>query len=81
MADGPQGPFVTAVFAGTPAATRLLPADTIVMCDRTPVRNVAQLSGYLFTCHPGQSVQFTIRRNGQLMAGPIVLAARPAPTP
>ncbi|MDX1523216.1 MAG: trypsin-like peptidase domain-containing protein [Anaerolineae bacterium] len=82
-----QGAYVLNVNPGTPAAEAGLIAanpatgrdgDLIVALDGRPINNFADLNAYLtFNTEPGQTIEVTVLRDGQLQTLSLTLGERP----
>jgi S1-C subfamily serine protease len=59
------------------AANRLQLGDLIVALDKQPVRSANELLDLLEQCKGGETVQLTVRRDGQERQVPVTLATRP----
>ncbi len=85
----PNGVYVTGVESNTPAADAGMighnlsveftaDGDYIIAIDGTAIKNSDELLSYLvFETVPGQTVEFTIIRNGEEMKLPLTLGERP----
>jgi 2-alkenal reductase len=85
--DRTQGAYVVSVVAGGPADQAGIQAadpntgrggDLIVALDGVPINDFSDLNSYLsFNASPGQTIEVTVVRNGELVDLELVLGARP----
>jgi Lon-like protease len=76
-----NGVLVEGVAIDVPAAKTLLPGDVIVRAGGRPVRTVAQLRAATAPLSPGDQLELSIRRNGQMLDKTVETVASPdAPT-
>ena len=73
-----RGLLVEDVLSGTPAAGTLRNGDVLLAVDGEPVDSREALSSYLeLETSPGDSVELTIRRNGERQGVDLTLGSRP----
>jgi S1-C subfamily serine protease len=72
------GAMITAIMAGSPAATAgLHQGDVVEEVDSQPVDSLADLQASLYTSPPGTAVSVTLVRSGQDMMTTMTLAVTP----
>ncbi|WP_405246263.1 MULTISPECIES: S1C family serine protease [unclassified Cellulophaga] len=72
-----SGIFIDGVEEDSGAAdAKLERGDVIKQIDEVKIKNFPQLNGYLATKRPGDEVQVTIERNGELITLPVLLKER-----
>ena len=69
----PAGAVIAGTFAGTPAYGVLNVGDVVTALDGTPVPDAASLGKGLAAHHPGETVTFTVKKNGTGAPGPVTL--------
>jgi len=72
----PAGAVIAGTFAGTPAYGVLNVGDVVTALDGTPTPTAQALADRLAAHHPGQTVTFTVRRNGTGAPGPVPLTLK-----
>jgi len=72
----PVGAVIAGTFPGTPASDVLNVGDVITAVDGVPTTSARALTTALAGYKPGQSVTFTVRRNGTAPPGPVTLTLR-----
>ena len=71
-----HGIFVERVFAGTPAAGKLLPGDRILGANGKTFTQNEDFSNLLFASRPGESMTFTLIRKGKKITQKITLGKK-----
>jgi PDZ domain-containing protein len=72
----PAGAVIAGTFAGTPAYGVLNVGDVVTALDGSPTLTAEALAQALATHHSGQSVTFTVRKNGTGAPGPVTLTLK-----
>ena len=72
----PAGAVIAGTFAGTPAYGVLNVGDVVTAVDGTPTLTAEALGRALDTYHSGETVTFTVRKNGTGAPGPVTLTLR-----
>ncbi len=72
----PAGAVIAGTFAGTPAYGVLNVGDVVTALDGKPTLTAEALAQALSTYHSGQTVTFTVRRNGTGAPGPVALTLK-----
>jgi PDZ domain-containing protein len=72
----PAGAVIAGTFAGTPAYGVLNVGDVVTAVDGAPTLTAQALSTALETHHSGETVTFTVRKNGTGAPGPVALTLK-----
>ena len=72
----PAGAVIAGTFPGTPADGVLQVGDVVTAVDGTPTLSAQALTTALTPYHSGDTVTFTVRRNGTAPPGPVRLTLR-----
>ncbi len=72
----PAGAVIAGTFAGTPAYGVLNVGDVVTALDGVPTLTAEALAQALDAHHSGQTVTFTVRRNGTGAPGPVALTLK-----
>jgi len=72
----PAGAVIAGTFSGTPAYGVLNVGDVVTAVDGTPTLTAGALSTALDAHHSGETVTFTVRKNGTGAPGPVALTLK-----